>query len=159
MLTRSSRASKSKADDDDDEDEDGAGDDEAPKSKKKAAPKAEGAKSTRTNIPDGKPNVLKGLKVLFTGTMSMTRETSKATAEKYGAKVITKLEDTDYVILGTQPGPKKLETIEEHDLDTITEDEFFEILQNGVPQEKRDRIAQKAAESEASEPAKKKQKK
>jgi len=37
----------------------------------------------------------------------MDRDTSKATALKYGAKVISKLEDTHYVVLGVKAGPKK----------------------------------------------------
>ncbi|KAK3690811.1 hypothetical protein LTR37_018939 [Vermiconidia calcicola] len=129
---------------------------EAPEPKKAAPKKAKGAKSTRTEIPEGKPNVLQGLKLLFTGTMSMDRKTAEATAKTYGGEVIAKLEDTDYIILGTRPGDKKEKTINEHGLETITESEFFDILKNGVPKEKRDRMAAKGG---AAEPAKKKQKK
>lgn len=54
----------------------------------------------------------------------------------------------------TRPGPKKLETINKHGLDTIREDEFFEMLKTGVPKEKRERMAAKGED----EPPKKKQK-
>ncbi|KAK8084433.1 replication factor C subunit 1 [Apiospora hydei] len=92
----------------------------------------------RKKIPAGKPNCLEGLKLLFTGTFeTMDRKTSVATAIKYGADVITKLEDTDYIVLGTRAGPKKLQEINEKELETINEEEFFQILENGVPQEKR----------------------
>lgn len=115
------------------------------KSKKKAAaPKtAEDVESERTTIPDGKEGSLKGLKMLFTGTLAINRKTSEATAVTYGAKIVTKLEDTDYIILGTKPGPKKVEQIKNQGLKTISEDEFYEMVKGGG----------------AAEPAKKKVKK
>ncbi|KAK8097689.1 uncharacterized protein PG998_013175 [Apiospora kogelbergensis] len=120
-----------------------------PKMKKTAVVPA----THRKKIPDGKPDCLKGLKLLFTGTFeTMDRKTSVATAYKYGAEVINKLEDTDYIVLGTRAGPKKLQTINENELETITEEEFFQILENGVSQEKRDRMAAKKAADEDEEP-------
>ena len=151
----------------DDDDVDDDAEEEAPKSKKaaskKAAPPKKAAASSSTSekktIPEGKPNALKGLKVLFTGTFdAMDRKTSEATATKYGATVIKKLEETDYIILGTRAGQKKLDEIEDKGLETIDEDGFFEILKNGVPKEKRDRMAAKTA-AETDEPPKKKAKK
>lgn len=150
-----------------DEDEEMADGEEAeapaPKSKRGAASKAStAAKSTkaaekddpRKHIPDGKPDSLAGLKVLFTGTFDIDRKTSEATAIKYGARIITKLEDTDYIILGARAGPKKLDTIAEHGLETIDEGQFYEMLKTGVPEEKRQRMAEKGEAA----PAKKKQK-
>lgn len=96
----------------------------------------------RKKIPEGKPNCLKGLKILFTGTFeTMDRKTSIATAAKYGAEVITKLEETDYIVVGLRAGPKKLQEINEKELETISEEEFFQILENGVSREKRERMA------------------
>ncbi|RYP40563.1 hypothetical protein DL767_001563 [Monosporascus sp. MG133] len=105
----------------------------------------------RKKIPQGKPNCLKGLKVLFTGTFeTMDRKTSIATAVKYGAEVITKLEDTDYIVVGLRAGPKKLQEINEKELETISEEEFFQILENGVGREKRERMAaRRRADEEA----------
>ncbi|ORY60098.1 uncharacterized protein BCR38DRAFT_412299 [Pseudomassariella vexata] len=121
--------------------------------KKPAGKKIALAITSRKTIPKGKPNCLKGLKVLFTGTFNtMDRKTSVAAAEKYGAQVITKLEDTDYIILGTRAGPKKLEIINEHELDTITEEEFFQILENGVSKEKRESMAARRAADAAEGP-------
>ena len=95
--------------------------------------------------------------------MSMDRKTCEAAAKKYGAQVINKLEETDYIILGTRPGDKKVKEINEKSLETISEAEFFELLKNGVPQEKRDRMAAAAeaaaAAAEDGEPVTKKQKK
>ncbi|RYP05760.1 hypothetical protein DL764_003577 [Monosporascus ibericus] len=105
----------------------------------------------RKKIPEGKPNCLKGLKILFTGTFeTMDRKTSIATAIKYGAEVITKLEDTDYIVVGLRAGPKKLQEISEKELETISEEEFFQILENGVGREKRERMAaRRRADEEA----------
>ncbi|RYP77540.1 hypothetical protein DL771_001113 [Monosporascus sp. 5C6A] len=105
----------------------------------------------RKKIPEGKPNCLKGLKILFTGTFeTMDRKTSIATAVKYGAEVITKLEDTDYIVVGLRAGPKKLQEINEKELETISEEEFFQILENGVGREKRERMAaRRRADEEA----------
>lgn len=75
---------------------------------------------------------------------------------RYGAKVISKLEDTDYVILGVKAGEKKLDIIKSNDLETVDEDGFFDLLKNGVPQDKRDAMDAKA---EAEPPKTKKAKK
>jgi replication factor C subunit 1 len=36
--------------------------------------------------------------------------------------------NTSYVVLGRDAGPKKLETIKAHDLNTLTEDQFLELI-------------------------------
>ncbi|KAK7932566.1 RFC1-like protein [Apiospora marii] len=107
----------------------------------------------RKKIPEGLPDCLKDLKLLFTGTFeTMDRKTSIATAIKYGGQVVSKLEDTNYIVLGTRAGPKKLQEINEKELDTISEEEFFQILEKGVPKEKRDRMAAQQAADDKEEP-------
>ncbi|CAJ2503526.1 Uu.00g109200.m01.CDS01 [Anthostomella pinea] len=121
-------------------------DEEAPRPSKKraAAPSNTAVKHAKTGrkvIPQGQPDCLAGLKLLFTGTFdNMDRKTSVATAMKYGAEVISKLEDTDYIVIGTRAGPNKLREINEKELETISEEEFFQILENGIPQEKKGRM-------------------
>lgn len=117
---------------------------EAPKKPiKKGPPKtAINVQTHRKKIPQGLPNCLEGLKILFTGTFeTMDRKTSIATAITYGAEVVSKLEDTDYIVIGIRAGPAKLKKINELELETISEEEFFQILENGIPQEKKDRMA------------------
>ena len=135
------------------------------KTKVSTAAKGKGKKATsgsetaakvasRKSIPAGLPNCLEGVKILFTGTFeTMDRVTSVATAKKYGADVVTKLEDTDYIVIGQRAGPKKLQTINELELETISEEEFFDILENGVSKDKKERITNKrrADEEEALE--------
>lgn len=125
---------------------------ESSKSKSKTKPQRTKSNSikaalnpaNRKTIPKGKRNCLADVKILFTGTFNtMDRVTSIATAKKYGADVVTKLEDTDYIVLGDRAGPKKLQVINELELETITEDEFFDILENGVSAEKRERMNNK----------------
>ena len=173
----------------DDEESEGEEDaEEAPKTKK-AAPKKK-VDESRKVVPEGTPNALHDLKVLFTGTLDTDRKTSEAAAVKFGATVVNKLEETDYIILGKRPGEcidsiaqseslcsafylsfsgdKKIAQIEKEGLETISEPQFLEMLETGVPKEKRDRMAAKAAKAakaaeadqgESAQPAKKKQKK
>ncbi|KAH8890632.1 hypothetical protein GQ53DRAFT_794665 [Thozetella sp. PMI_491] len=160
--------------DGDDKDEEAEEDDEndepeRPQAKKKAPSKSsvatKGKKSGagvktavnpatyRKTIPAGIPNCLKGVKILFTGTFeTMDRVTSLATAKKYGAEVVTKLEDTDYIVVGLRAGPKKLQVINELELETISEEEFFDILEHGVSKDKRARMANKRKADDEEEP-------
>ncbi|KAK5136420.1 hypothetical protein LTR08_003065 [Meristemomyces frigidus] len=114
------------------------------------------AKSSRKKFPEGRPGVLNGLKVVFTGTFDLDRDTCVATAKRYGATVQgAPSKDTDYVFLGARAGWKKLEVIEQLGLETVDEAGFFELLKNGLPQEKQDHFAARSS----AEPAQKKQKK
>lgn len=127
-------------DDDDAEDDDVEEEEPAPKKKKAAPKKAAAPKKEKaapkknekaTTIPEGKPDALKGLKLLFTGTFEIDRKTCEATAQTYGAVLSKKLEDADYIVLGTRPGAKKLQQIQDDGLDTMTEAEFFHLLKTG----------------------------
>lgn len=160
--------------DDDDGDEDEDDDEEEvpvkPEKKKKTAKPTAGVppkrvkvnsikaalnpSTSRKTIPKGKPNCLAGVKLLFTGTFhTMDRATSIATAKKYGGDVVSKLEDTDYIVLGDRAGPKKLQVINELELETITEEEFFGILEEGgVGEAKRERMANKRRADEEERP-------
>ncbi|KAK4505292.1 hypothetical protein PRZ48_003255 [Zasmidium cellare] len=137
------------ADEDDGGDDEGAEedeeDDEEPeepppkKTKKAAAPKAKAApkkaatkKDEKTpEIPTGKANAFKGYSLLFTGTFEIDRKSCEATAKTYGATLAKKLSDADYIVLGTKPGPKKVEEIEQNDYATMNEAEFFTMLKTG----------------------------
>ncbi len=132
-----------------------------PKSSTKPSAKTGGKRSiptiktaaNRKTIPEGLPNCLRDVKLLFTGTFeTMDRVTSIATAKKYGAEVVTKLEDTDYIVVGLRAGAKKLQVINELELETISEEEFFEILEHGVSEEKRERMANRRRADEEEEP-------
>lgn len=56
-----------------------------------------------------------------------------------GAEILgpTKLDQTDYIVLGLKAGQKKLDEIEEKGLKTINEEEFKEMLGEAPPSKKR----------------------
>ena len=58
----------------------------------------------------------------------MDRATCEATAEKFGAQVGKKIADVDYVVLGTKPGAKKTEEINNTGVKTMTEREFLDMI-------------------------------
>ncbi|KAK4631135.1 hypothetical protein CLAFUW4_03486 [Fulvia fulva] len=68
--------------------------------------------------------------------MTANRPEMEKAAVACGAKIVKKLEDTDYVILGIKPGPKKVEEIEEKKLKTLTEAEFFDMIGAEPPSRK-----------------------
>lgn len=82
--------------------------------------------STKTTVPDGLTGSLDGLKLVFTGTFThMDHKTCVAATEKHGGEVVTKLTESDFIVLGTKPGPKKVEEIAKEGLRTMTEEEFY----------------------------------
>nr|OQO19108.1 hypothetical protein B0A51_13483 [Rachicladosporium sp. CCFEE 5018]OQO30811.1 hypothetical protein B0A51_01472 [Rachicladosporium sp. CCFEE 5018] len=97
------------------------------------AAKAKEKKDARKTIPQGVPNALGGLTILFTGTFELDRKSCEAAAVKYGATLSKKIADCDYVILGAKPGPKKLVEIDDDNIKTATESEFFEWVVEGGP--------------------------
>ncbi|KAB8346193.1 hypothetical protein FH972_023238 [Carpinus fangiana] len=81
-------------------------------------------------IPVGAENCLAGLSFVFTGIQqSLGRDEGQALVKRYGGKTLTAPSSkTSYVVLGSDAGPKKLETIEKHGLKTIDEDGLFELI-------------------------------
>lgn len=70
-------------------------------------------------------------KVVFTGDLSaMNRKQAAHLAKEKGADVKTSISKmTDIVVLGNNPGPKKMEKIEMLNIHTIDEDEFLSIVE------------------------------
>ena len=91
-----------------------------------AGPVAPGSKA----IPEGAPNCLAGLTLVFTGELSsISREDAIDLAKRYGAKVTTAPSSkTSYVVLGDGAGAKKLETIQKNKLKTVDEDGFLALI-------------------------------
>ena len=81
-------------------------------------------------IPVGAEHCLAGLTFVFTGVLeSIGREEGQALVKKYGGKVTSgPSKKTSYVVLGTDAGPKKLETIRQLGLKTVNEDGLFELI-------------------------------
>ncbi|KAJ7717662.1 replication factor RFC1 C terminal domain-containing protein [Mycena metata] len=98
----------------------------AARAAKLAGPSAPGSKA----VPDGEPNCLAGLALVFTGELSsFSREESVEIAKRYGARVPTQPSSkTDYVVLGDNAGPSKLTAIKKHGLRTLDEDGFLHLI-------------------------------
>ncbi|KAL4867707.1 replication factor RFC1 C terminal domain-containing protein [Aspergillus spectabilis] len=81
-------------------------------------------------LPSGADNCLAGLSFVFTGVLdSLGREEGQALVKKYGGKVTTAPSSkTSFVVLGSDAGPKKLGTIQKHNLKTINEEGLFGLI-------------------------------
>lgn len=81
-------------------------------------------------IPVGAENCLAGLTFVFTGVLeTLGREEGQELVKRYGGKVTgAPSSKTSYVVLGSDAGPKKLDTIAKNNLKTINEDGLFELI-------------------------------
>ncbi|KAJ7236949.1 hypothetical protein C8J57DRAFT_1529735 [Mycena rebaudengoi] len=108
----------------------------AARAAKLAGPTAPGSK----DIPDGAPECLAGLSFVFTGELSsFSRDEAVDLAKRFGgydAQLSSFLRrvvgqpsgKTDYVVLGDNAGPSKLNAIKKHGLKTLSEDEFLHLI-------------------------------
>ncbi|KII83418.1 hypothetical protein PLICRDRAFT_148179 [Plicaturopsis crispa FD-325 SS-3] len=98
----------------------------AAKAAKLAGPSALGSKE----VPNGAPDCLAGLSFVFTGELSaFAREEAVDLAKRYGGRVVGQPSSkTDYVVLGEAAGPSKLAAIKKHNLRTLSEDEFLNLI-------------------------------
>lgn len=81
-------------------------------------------------VPDGAENCLAGLTFVFTGLLeSLGREEGVELVKRYGGKVTTApSKNTSYVVMGSDAGPKKLETIAKLKIKAINEAGLFELI-------------------------------
>ncbi|CDK28270.1 unnamed protein product [Kuraishia capsulata CBS 1993] len=81
-------------------------------------------------IPEGSPNCLAGLTIVFTGNLpSLDRSTSESLATRYGAKVTKSLsKKTSLVVIGAEAGPSKVKKIKEFGIKAIDEDGFVSLI-------------------------------
>ncbi|CAG8751214.1 1038_t:CDS:2, partial [Acaulospora morrowiae] len=93
----------------------------------RTGPSAPGSKE----IPVGAENCLSGLTFVFTGDLeSLGREESQDLVKRYGGKVTASgpSSRTSYVVVGDNPGPKKMEKAKELKIPTLTEDQLLELI-------------------------------
>ena len=90
------------------------------------APPAAGSK----DMPVGAENCLAGLSFVFTGLLqSLGRDEGKALIKRYGGKVMAApSKNTNWVVLGSDAGPKKLGVIHALGIRTIDEDGLAELI-------------------------------
>ncbi|KAJ1022438.1 hypothetical protein NDA16_003427 [Ustilago loliicola] len=91
-----------------------------------AGPSAPGSKE----IPQGQPNCLAGLTLVFTGELSsLSRDEAVDLAKRYGARITgSPSSKTSYVVLGEGAGPKKLDSIAKNKIPTLDEDQFLDLI-------------------------------
>lgn len=92
--------------------------------------------SSALDFPEGKPNCLLGLTMVFTGVLpNIERGQAEALAKRYGARVTKSISSrTSVVVLGDEAGPKKLENIKKLGIKAIDEDGFKQLIA-GMPAE------------------------
>ena len=81
-------------------------------------------------VPTGQENCLAGLNFVFTGLLeALSREEGQSLVKRYGGRVLGQPSGkTSYVVLGSDAGPKKLETIAKYNIKTINEDGLFALI-------------------------------
>jgi replication factor C subunit 1 len=105
-------------------------------------------------IPVGEENCLAGLTFVFTGVLTtLERSEGQNLVKQYGGKVTgAPSKKTSYVVLGTDAGPKKLETIHNLGIKTINEEGLFALIRqlpaNGGDGKAGEAYAQKQAKEE-----------
>ena len=109
--------------------------------------------------PQGAENCLAGLTFVFTGILdSLGREEGAQLVKRYGGKVTTAPSaKTSYVVLGSDAGPKKLETIQKYGLKTINEDGLWALIERLPANGGDGKAAEKQAEKRKADEEKVKQ--
>lgn len=106
-------------------------------------------------IPTGEQNCLAGLTFVFTGVLnSLGREEGQSLVKQYGGKVTgAPSKKTSYVVIGSDAGPKKLETIRSLGIKTIDENGLFALIKqlpaNGGDGKAAEAYAEKQKKEEA----------
>jgi replication factor C subunit 1 len=105
------------------------------------------------DIPQGAENCLAGLTFVFTGVLeTLGREEGQELVKRYGGKCTgAPSSKTNYVVLGNDAGPKKLETIAKNNLKTINEDGLFELIRRMPPNGGSGQAAEKYQEKQKAE--------
>jgi DNA ligase (NAD+) len=72
---------------------------------------------------------LAGLTVVFTGSLSVSRSDAQELVESHGASATSSVSgNTDYLVVGDDPGRSKRDDADDHGVPTVEEDEFRELL-------------------------------
>ncbi|SEO87176.1 DNA ligase (NAD+) [Halogranum amylolyticum] len=81
------------------------------------------------DVADDDLDELDGLTFVFTGSLSVTRGEAQDLVERYGANATGSVSgNTDYLVVGDDPGRSKRDDAEANDVPVLTEDEFRELL-------------------------------
>ncbi len=68
-------------------------------------------------------------KIVFTGKMSSSRDEMKKHAKSIGIKVLSSVnQSTDYLVIGENVGPKKLQFAIDNNIAILKEDEYLKLI-------------------------------
>ncbi|MFC4359412.1 NAD-dependent DNA ligase LigA [Halobium salinum] len=82
------------------------------------------------DVDEGTADALDGLTFVFTGSLSMSRSDAQELVRSYGANATGSVSgNTDYLVVGENPGQTKRDDAEANDVPVIDEDEFRELLE------------------------------
>jgi replication factor C subunit 1 len=97
--------------------------------------------------------IKKGLTFVFTGILeSIDRDDAVNLVKRYGGKVTgAPSSKTSYVVLGSDAGPKKIETIKKNKIPTINEDGLFQLIRTLPAHGGTGKVGQQAALKKAEE--------
>jgi len=71
-------------------------------------------------------------KIVFTGKMSSSRDEMKKHAKSIGIKVLSSVnQSTDYLVIGENVGPKKLQFAIDNNIAILKEDEYLKLIDEG----------------------------
>lgn len=95
-----------------------------------AGQRSQAPATSSKEVPDGAENCLAGLTFVFTGLLeSLGREEGLELVKRYGGKVTTApSKNTSFVVMGSDAGPKKLETIAKLKIKAVNEAGLFELI-------------------------------
>jgi replication factor C subunit 1 len=80
-------------------------------------------------ISQGEEMCLLGKTFVFTGDLSMDREEAQDLVKRHGGRVTSQPSSkTSYVVVGQDPGPKKMEKIKQLKIKTLNEDQLLELI-------------------------------
>ncbi|CAO1614404.1 unnamed protein product [Sympodiomycopsis kandeliae] len=101
---------------------------QAARARAAAGPSNPGSKE----IPEGQPNCLAGLVLVFTGQLeSLERVEAQDLVKRYGAKVTgAPSSKTSYVIVGEGAGPAKIKSIEKNGIKILNEDGLLDLIRS-----------------------------
>ena len=96
----------------------------------KGASKKSKNESRKPETAEGSPDCLQGLQFVISGVLEgFTRDEAKTLVINRGGKVLSGIsKNVDYVILGANAGPKKLDQIADLGLKTLDFDGFNELI-------------------------------
>ncbi|KAI9664659.1 MAG: Replication factor C subunit 1 [Bathelium mastoideum] len=119
-----------------DDDEEVVEEEKKPSKSTKAPSKKQKSDARKPEVAEGSPDCLDGLQFVISGTLDgFTRDQAKALVVNRGGKTLSSISSkVDYVILGANPGAKKLEQIEELELQTLDLDGFNNLIREKAGQ-------------------------